>query len=84
MKSYFWANILRGPLFPIWRSKLSTPYFLKLNFIRMKKLMLSAAILLLTLSITAQPYAPAAENLKARTWFQDAKFGSSIGAFTAC
>lgn len=41
----------------------------------MKNLILLAAILLLNLSISAQSYTPAPENLKARTWFQDAKFG---------
>jgi alpha-L-fucosidase len=40
----------------------------------MKKL-LYAALLFLVFKTNAQPYSPAPENLKAREWFQDAKFG---------
>ncbi|MBL7816621.1 MAG: alpha-L-fucosidase [Saprospiraceae bacterium] len=41
----------------------------------MKKLLYAAALLLCVVKTDAQTYTPAAENLKAREWFQDAKFG---------
>ena len=49
-----------------------------------KATLLFTSILLLSFSAFAQPYAPAPENLKAREWFQDAKFGLFIhwGAYS--
>lgn len=41
----------------------------------MKKLFYATALLICVSSAYAQTYTPAPENLKARDWFQDAKFG---------
>ena len=41
----------------------------------MKKLLYVSVLLLLVFKTNAQTYSPAPENLKARNWFQDAKFG---------
>lgn len=44
----------------------------------MKKILTMAAFLLATLGVTAQPYQPTPEIMKARTEFQDNKFGIYI------
>ena len=41
----------------------------------MKNTYLLLSLLLAALTTQAQSYTPTPENLKARTWFQDAKFG---------
>ncbi len=41
----------------------------------MKNYSFSAVLLFLTVAAQAQTYVPTPENLQARTWFQDAKFG---------
>ncbi len=41
----------------------------------MKKLLLATALFVWLSNIYAQTYAPSPENIKAREWFQDAKFG---------
>ena len=44
----------------------------------MKKIIVVALCLVLSLSLMAQNYTPAADNLKQRVWFSDARFGLFI------
>jgi len=44
----------------------------------MKQLTIALSCLFLSLTIIAQEYTPAPENIKAREWFNDARFGLFI------
>jgi alpha-L-fucosidase len=44
----------------------------------MKNTLLSLLVLVTCQTLHAQTYTPTADNLKARDWFQDAKFGLFI------
>ena len=44
----------------------------------MKKIIVSLFFVVITSQIFAQSYTPSPENLKAREWFGDAKFGLFI------
>ena len=62
------------------KNKLKIITFRKLNTKKMKplnfmKLFTCCLFLVLSTSISAQNYVPSPENMEARTWFQDARFG---------
>ena len=62
------------------KNKLKITTFKYLNLKQMKllnfkKLFTCSLFLILLTNLHAQNYSPSPENLEARTWFQDARFG---------